>query len=150
MNPILCALTTLTVVLSSFFWLTVQDTTQTPVGEIVEIGCKKSWRLDESKTKHLLNRRTDKGRKIFEGEGFLCEGKGILKLVVHSRPVDVTEEMGLFSIGKAGGPNKPNTAGSEGEELAWLRGTYRLNIAESDDSGKGGESFSPACRPNRD
>lgn len=141
MNFILCVLTFLSVMIWSHPGAVVQETNKTPVGEVVEIGCKKSWRIDESGTKTLLHRKNDKGRKIFEGETYSCEGKGVLKLIVRSRPVDVTQETGPHPIGKNAGEDKKNTAGPPGDALAWLEGSFQLNKAESDKAARATEKF---------
>jgi OmpA-OmpF porin, OOP family len=93
-----------------------QDGQSKPAGEVVKIGCTAYWRKTDKSPQEQLDPVRDKRKKLYPDESVRCVGKGILKIIVLGRPVDVDAARDWYPITEGNDGNNNDTGGRSGEE----------------------------------
>lgn len=103
-------------------------------GEILEISCSAEFKKTNADKEEPLDPKHDRGRKLYAKELYRCKDKGVLKLRVYDRDVNVKPEMEWYPIPEASDGDSKDTGGRPYEELAWMRGTYQLKSYRNEGS----------------
>jgi hypothetical protein len=116
------------------FWLPAsapQQINQQPqeAGEIREIKCKGYLKRPNAEPREL-NRKSDKGLKLYPLDEVKCEGAGTLELVLHGQPFSVKAEYGWYPLPVPNNAPPPDQWGKS--RVGQLKGTFRLDRGPSD------------------
>jgi hypothetical protein len=105
-------------VVASLLWslpsASQQISQQQEAGEVREINCKASLDRPNEKLKKL-NRKRDRGLKLYPLDQVKCDGPGTLELVLHGQPFSVKPEYGWYQILVPNNPppsDKPSSSSS--------------------------------------
>jgi hypothetical protein len=117
-------------------------------GKIEKIDCEKPyWRKTATSKEDPLTKK-DEGRTLYVDEGVRCVGKGAVQLLDHGQPISVDDAKGWYNLPETNAGDESGTGGRRGEEeLTWMKGTYRLNKAESDTSVPEIQFFKQSIKP---